>query len=124
MLSAMDLFLASSAQETFGLSVLEALANGLPALYTTCPALEGVDTDRACQVPGTAADLRRAIEQRLTAEPLPRTPDQAVYQRYGIEPVAAAVDSLYEALGGAAPPYARAVRRAATERPGGVRRKG
>ena len=43
MLSAMDLFVASSKQETFGLSVLEALANGLPVLYTTCPALDGLD---------------------------------------------------------------------------------
>jgi glycosyltransferase involved in cell wall biosynthesis len=51
MLSAMDLFIASSAQETFGLSVLEALANGLPVLYTTCPALEGLDVLRARQIP-------------------------------------------------------------------------
>ncbi len=43
MLSAMDLFVASSKQETFGLSVLEALANGAPVLYTTCPALDGLD---------------------------------------------------------------------------------
>ena len=50
MLSSFDLFVASSAQETFGLSVLEALANGMPALYTTCPALDGVRTDRARQV--------------------------------------------------------------------------
>ena len=51
MLSAMDLFVASSAQETFGLSVLEALANGVPVLYTTCPALTGLEVSRARQVP-------------------------------------------------------------------------
>lgn len=64
-LSAMDLFIASSAQETFGLSVLEALANGMPVLYTTCPALEGLDsdqvTDRARQVPGDVAGMRAAV---------------------------------------------------------------
>ncbi len=100
MFSAMDLFIASSAQETFGLSVLEALGNGMPALYTTCPALDDISTDRARQVPGTAADLRGAIEEALAREPLPRTPDAAVHQRYGIEPVAAAVDDLYESLAG------------------------
>ena len=60
MLSAMDLFVASSKQETFGLSVLEALANGLPVLYTTCPALDGLDVTRASQVPsGRGRDPRR-----------------------------------------------------------------
>ena len=39
-LSAADLLVASSRQETFGLCVLEALANGLQVLYTTCPALD------------------------------------------------------------------------------------
>ena len=38
MLSALDLYVSTSAQETFGLSVLEALANGMPALFT---AMEG-----------------------------------------------------------------------------------
>ena len=47
MLSAMDLLVASSREETFGLSVIEALANGLPVLYTTCPALDGLDVGRA-----------------------------------------------------------------------------
>ena len=98
MLSAMDLFIASSAQETFGLSVLEALANGMPALYTTCPALEGIATDRARQVAGTAEDLRAAIEVELAAGPRGRTPVQEVQQRYGIEAVTAAVDDLYEQL--------------------------
>ena len=60
MLSAMDLFVAASKQETFGLSVLEALANGAPVLYTTCPALDGLDVSRATQVPSSAGGLRDA----------------------------------------------------------------
>ncbi|HEX6074659.1 MAG TPA: glycosyltransferase [Micromonosporaceae bacterium] len=98
MLSAMDLFIAASAQETFGLSVLEAMANGLPALYTTCPALRDVPTGRAQQVAGTAPDLRAAIGRELEREPGPRTPDAEVRRRYGIEAVARQVDDLYQEL--------------------------
>nr|WP_034488259.1 glycosyltransferase [Actinomadura oligospora] len=47
-LSAMDVFASPSEQETFGVSVLEALANGLPTLHTTCPALQ----DLAGRPPG------------------------------------------------------------------------
>ncbi len=39
-LSAFDMLVAASAQETFGLSILEGLASGLPVLYTSCPALD------------------------------------------------------------------------------------
>ncbi|WP_083734511.1 glycosyltransferase [Actinomadura sp. CNU-125] len=51
-LAAMDVFAAPSVQETFGLGVLEALAAGLPALYTTCPALDDLP-------PGEAPGARR-----------------------------------------------------------------
>jgi hypothetical protein len=98
MLSAMDLFIASSEQETFGLSVLEALTNGLPALYTTCPALVGVETDRAQQVPGEVDAMRTHIAEELAARRRSHTPVDAVQQRYGMEAVAAQVDSLYERL--------------------------
>ena len=68
MLSATDLFVASSAQETFGLSVLEALSNGAPALYTTCPALAGIDVaGRAHPVPGTADGIRAALAAEISA---------------------------------------------------------
>jgi glycosyltransferase involved in cell wall biosynthesis len=98
MLSAMDLFIASSEQETFGLSVLEALCNGLPALYTTCPALVGVETDRARQVPGEIDAMRAHIAEELAARRRSHDPVDAVRERYGIESVAARVDSLYEQL--------------------------
>ena len=69
MLSAMDLFVASSRQETFGLSVLEALANGAPVLYTTCPALDGLDAERATRVPSTADGIRAAMAAEVSRRP-------------------------------------------------------
>jgi glycosyltransferase involved in cell wall biosynthesis len=98
MLSAMDLFVASSRQETFGLSVLEALANGAPVLYTTCPALEGLDVGRATQVPSSAAGLRDAIEAELALGGRDRSAEPAVEKEYGIQAVTARIDDLYEQL--------------------------
>jgi glycosyltransferase involved in cell wall biosynthesis len=98
MLSALDLFVASSEQETFGLSVLEALANGMPALYTTCPALEGIETDRARQVPGELEGLRREIAAEMAGGARPRESVLAIRKRYGIETVARRIDDLYDRL--------------------------
>jgi glycosyltransferase involved in cell wall biosynthesis len=99
MLSAMDLFVASSRQETFGLSVLEALANGAPVLYTTCPALEGLEVARATQVPSSASRLREAMAGELAMGRRDRAAEPAVEKEYGIQAVTARVDDLYEQLG-------------------------
>jgi glycosyltransferase involved in cell wall biosynthesis len=96
MLSAFDLNLTASLQETFGLSVLEALANGLPVLYTTCPALDGITTDRARQVAGNVASLRAELAKEIEAGQRPRRPVIEVLDRYGIESVASQIDDLYE----------------------------
>lgn len=96
-LSALDLFLATSQQETFGLSVLEALANGVPALYTTCPALDGVPASRARRVPDDPEVIRGEILDELTSR-RPRADESEVRARYGIEAVTDRVDGLYERL--------------------------
>jgi glycosyltransferase involved in cell wall biosynthesis len=98
MLSAMDLFVASSAQETFGLSVLEALGNGAPVLYTTCPALKGLDVSRAWPVPSTVPGLREAMAAQVRAGQRDRLPEPAVEKTYGIQAVANRIDDLYEQL--------------------------
>ncbi|PZS22638.1 MAG: glycosyl transferase, partial [Pseudonocardiales bacterium] len=98
MLSSLDLFIASSEQETFGLSVLEALANGIPALYTTCPALDDIETARARQVPGDVEGMRREIAAELAGGRRPREGVPAIGERYGIESVARRIDDLYNRL--------------------------
>ena len=100
MLSAMDLFVASSRQETFGLSVLEALASGAPVLYTTCPALEGLSVSRASEVPGTVDGIRDGMMAELGAGRRERNPEPAVEAEYGIKAVTARIDDLYERLAG------------------------
>jgi glycosyltransferase involved in cell wall biosynthesis len=100
MLSAMDLFVASSRQETFGLSVLEALASGAPVLYTTCPALEGLSVSRASEVPGTVNGIRDGMTAELGAGRRERSPEPAVEAEYGIKAVTARIDDLYERLAG------------------------
>jgi len=98
MLSAMDLFVASSKQETFGLSVLEALANGTPVLYTTCPALDGLDVSRATQVPSSASGLRDAMLAEVATGRRDRATEPAVEKEYGIQAVTGRIDDLYEQL--------------------------
>jgi glycosyltransferase involved in cell wall biosynthesis len=97
-LSSFDVFVLASAQETFGLVVLEALGNGLPVLYTTCPALDGIVTDRARPVPGEEAGLRRELAIELERPLPPREPVTALLERCGIDSAAARIDGLYERL--------------------------
>jgi len=98
MLAAFDLYVMASVQETFGLAALEAMASGLPVLYTACPALDGVSTAQARQVEGTNAALRAAFGDAVTAGQRPRQPDEAVFDRYGIGAIARQIDDLYERL--------------------------
>jgi glycosyltransferase involved in cell wall biosynthesis len=115
MLAAFDLYVAASLQETFGLSVLEALASGLPVLYTTCPALDGIQTERARQVAGTPEALREEIRKEVEAGPRERVADTKVFAQYGMESVVTRIDDLYEEILAGRPQRAR--RRAALPKP-------
>ena len=115
MLAAFDLYVAASLQETFGLSVLEALASGLPTLYTTCPALDGIQTERARQVTGTPEALGQEIRKEVEAGPRERIADRNVFAQYGMESVATRIDDLYEEILAGRPQRAR--RRAARPKP-------
>jgi glycosyltransferase involved in cell wall biosynthesis len=97
-MSAADLLVASSRQETFGLCVLEALGNGLQVLYTTCPAVEGLEVSSARQLP--IEDMGKAIADAVAAGPAARAPEPAVAREFGIAAVTGRIDDLYEHLAG------------------------
>ena len=98
MMASFDLYVAASVQETFGLSVLEAMASGLPVLYTVCPALDGLPTSQARQVPGTVEGLGAEIRKAVEAGPQPREADKTVFASYGMQSVVKKIDDLYEQI--------------------------
>jgi glycosyltransferase involved in cell wall biosynthesis len=98
MMAAFDLYAAASVQETFGLAILEAMANGLPVIYTVCPALDGLQTIQARQVAGTVEAMRAEIRKAVEAGPQAREPDSTVFEHYGMDSVAGQIDDLYERI--------------------------
>ena len=76
--------------------VLEALGNGLQVLYTTCPAVEGLEVSSARQV--VIEDMGKAVAGAVAAGPAARVPEPAVAREFGIAAVTARIDDLYERL--------------------------
>ncbi|MFJ4702488.1 glycosyltransferase [Streptomyces sp. NPDC088768] len=112
---AADVFLSPSADEAFGLAVVEALAAGLPVLYVRCPALEDLPPESAPaeRVGGSPAALAEAVRWgRATGHGrgLPtgeRFPVPAAVRHYAVERSAALLDTVYRhALAQAATPAA------------------
>jgi len=97
LLSAMDVFVSPSEEETFGLAALEAAAAGLRVIAADCPALDGTSLADVRRVPADVPSLRRAL---LEENPLKSASRRAkrLPERYDIRTVAAAVDDLYESL--------------------------
>ncbi|MBD9723297.1 glycosyltransferase [Streptomyces caniscabiei] len=64
LMNAMDVLASPSAEEAFGLAVVEAMASGLPVLYVSCPAIEDLppeSTEGARRVQGGAESFVRAL---------------------------------------------------------------
>ncbi|MFE9174388.1 glycosyltransferase [Streptomyces kebangsaanensis] len=95
---AMDLLASPSEEEAFGLAAVEALACGLPVLYTSCPAIEDLPPPAAAarRVRGGPEAYARAIAEARAAGPRPRTVPE-VARRYSITRSAARLMDVYAA---------------------------
>ncbi|MFD3948271.1 glycosyltransferase [Streptomyces sp. NPDC058579] len=109
LLAAMDVFVSTSPDETFGLAVVEALAAGLPALYVACPAVDDLAPDEAPgarrvgrSVPELVSALRGIRDARLA-----RLPQPAAARRYDIAHSARQLLSLYEQAVHGTPPLSK-----------------
>ncbi len=115
--SAMDLFVSPSAEEAFGLAVVEALACGLPTLYVACPAVEDLSPEEAPgarRVDPTA--LAAALRDELFAGPR-RLPVPAAVAHYDITRTSAHLMALYSRLSDRRRLFRRAARPAPVPRP-------
>ncbi|WP_128802861.1 MULTISPECIES: glycosyltransferase [unclassified Streptomyces] len=99
LLSAMDVLASPSAEEAFGLAVVEALAAGLPVLFASCPAVEDLPPDAApgaLRVTGGADAYARELLRLRAAGPGDRDAPQAV-RRYDIAYTARQLMDVYTA---------------------------
>ncbi|MDN3296138.1 glycosyltransferase [Streptomyces ficellus] len=94
LLSAMDVFVSTSAEEAFGLAIVEALAAGLPVRYVACPALDDLpagEAPGALRIGASAAEVAAA----LRSVPRERLPVPDAVRRYDIAHSARQLTSLY-----------------------------
>ncbi|MDH6490140.1 glycosyltransferase [Streptomyces sp. SAI-127] len=97
--SAMDLLASPCPEETFGLATVEALASGLPVLYSSCPALEDLPAHTAPAarfVRGGPDAFARAVTATRAMGPGPRTAPEAA-DRYSITRSADRLMNVYAA---------------------------
>ncbi|MYU22246.1 glycosyltransferase [Streptomyces sp. SID8352] len=95
--AAMDVLASPSAEEAFGLAVVEGLASGLPVLHSSCPAVEDLPPDAAPaarRVTGGAAEFARALAAVRAAGPRTRTAPEAA-RHYCITRSAARLTDVY-----------------------------
>lgn len=98
LLSTMDLFVSLSRDETFGLSILEAIAAGIRVAAVECPALDGLEVSGVRRISGDVTELRKVLLEEQAVKHHPHPIEDTVKQRYEIRNIASAVDDLYEAL--------------------------
>ncbi|MCM3887280.1 glycosyltransferase [Frankia sp. R82] len=105
-LSAFDVLVSPSRDETFGLAVVEAVANGLPVVYGQAPALSELTRPprTATQIPlhldapAERAALATAVDNALAAGPRGGEAPAELRERYAISNVADTIDILYRRL--------------------------
>jgi glycosyltransferase involved in cell wall biosynthesis len=105
-LSAIDVLVSASRDETFGMAVIEALGNGLPVVYAQCPALEELSAPPAwaVRVPDSTGpeaeltELNRALELVLAGSLARHEVPTALTARYGVNDAAAKVGAVYRRL--------------------------
>jgi glycosyltransferase involved in cell wall biosynthesis len=97
---AMDVLAGPSTVDTYHMAVVEALATGLPVLYTTAPAVSDLPTEaapRAWRVTGGAEEFAQELLRLYAAGPGERTvPD--IVQRNSIQNIAQQTVDLYTAV--------------------------
>ncbi|MER5516018.1 glycosyltransferase [Streptomyces sp. NPDC002763] len=97
--AAMDVLASPCAEEAFGLAVIEALAAGLPVLYSSCPAVEDLPpaaAPGARRIEGGARAYAEALAAARAAGPGPRTAPEAA-RHYCITRSAAQLMDVYAA---------------------------
>lgn len=103
LLSAVDTFVSTSREESFGLAVVEALAAGLPVLHAACPAVDDLPADQsagATRITGGAEELTAVLRQHMRAGS-GRLPPPPAVGRYDIRRSSGHLMDVYEsALGG------------------------
>ncbi|WP_369389283.1 glycosyltransferase [Streptomyces sp. CG1] len=94
---AMDVLAGPSLVETYGMAAMEALATGLPVLYTTAPALSGLppgSVPSALRVTGGAEEYARELLRLHAAGPGERTVPEVV-RHNSIQNIARQTSRLY-----------------------------
>ncbi|MEU6805923.1 glycosyltransferase [Streptomyces neyagawaensis] len=100
LMNAMDVLASPSAEEAFGLAVVEAMASGLPVLYVSCPAIEDLPPEAtvgARRVQGGAESFVRALLDVRAGGPRDRAAPPAAAQHYCITRSAAQLMKVYAA---------------------------
>lgn len=122
-LRALDLFVSPSSEETFGLSILEAVAASRPVLAGACPALDalGEEAARATKVgrlrdddagDDRAEDVRLALLDASFERFPASVPTEALKRAYDADEIAAALDGLLDGAADAPRPRALSMQHA------------